>query len=286
METLSRESPAKINLTLRVADVRPDGFHEIESLVAQIGLCDQVSVTPREDRRHLVECDDRTIPCDETNLARRAARLLAETAGVRRGALISLTKRIPAGAGLGGGSSNAAATLKLLNGLWRLGLSHPDLAGLGAQLGSDVPLFCYGPLSVIRGRGDEVEELRDCMELYAALVLPGLHCSTAEVYAAFDRLPDRPIHPSLGEVRTATHSAARLMEVLYNDLEPAAFAVAPQLHRLAERVTELATGPVRMSGSGSTLYRLFDRRDDAALFAGEVQQRLSVRTAVAPLLTS
>src|SRR5512135_1275781 len=121
MDTLSREAPAKINLTLRVVDARADGYHEIESLVAQIDLCDTVTVTSREDRRFMVECDDRTIPCDSSNLAWRAARALADAHGVRRGALISLAKRIPTGAGLGGGSSDAAATLKLLNALWRLG---------------------------------------------------------------------------------------------------------------------------------------------------------------------
>ena len=286
METLSRESPAKINLTLRVGDARPDGFHEIESLVAQIGLYDHVTVTSREDRRHLVECDDRTIPCDETNLARRAARLLAESAGVRRGVLISLAKRIPPGAGLGGGSSNAAATLKLLNSLWRLGLSHPDLASLGAQLGSDVPLFCYGPLCVVRSRGEAVEELRDRIALWAALILPDLPCSTAAVYAAWNALTEQPAHASLGEVRSAAHSAAGLMDLLYNDLELAAFAVAPPLGRLAERVAEIAGGPVRMSGSGSALFRLFEQRDDAELFASEVAKHLGVRTTVAQLLAS
>ena len=160
MDTLSREAPAKINLTLRVLSLRADGYHEIESLVAQIDLCDTVTVTPREDRRLLVDCSDRTIPCDSSNLALRAAHSLAEAHGVRRGALISLTKRIPSGAGLGGGSSNAAATLKLLNAQWRLGLSHPELAEIGAEIGSDVPLFCHGPLCAIRGRGERVEELR------------------------------------------------------------------------------------------------------------------------------
>jgi len=114
MNTLSAPSPAKINLTLRVVGKRADGFHEIESLVARVELCDTISVTRHEDGCFALDCDDPTLPGDGSNLVLRAARTLAEAAGVNRGADIVLRKRIPAGAGLGGGSSNAATTLMLL----------------------------------------------------------------------------------------------------------------------------------------------------------------------------
>jgi len=284
MSSLVRESPAKINLTLRVVGRRADGYHDIESLVAQVDLCDRVGVAPREDRRFLVECDEHSIPCDHTNLAWRAARALADETGERRGATISLHKRIPAGAGLGGGSSNAATTLKLLNAHWGLRLSHPELACIGARLGSDVPLFCHGPLCVIRGRGEHVEELRHPAAKWVALLLPGLHSATPVVYGAWDRLEKRPPARTLEEVIAGlTAPADVLMKLLHNDLEAATFSVLPELRTLAERTKAAAGLEVRMTGSGSTLYRLFDHEEPARAFAEAVTEATRVRVVVAPL---
>lgn len=287
LHSLKRESPAKINLTLHVRGVRSDGYHELESLVAQVDLCDVVQVTQREDRRFLVECSDVSIPCDHSNLAWKAAHTLAEEVGERRGAGISIQKKIPAGAGLGGGSSNAATTLKLLNALWGLGFSHPELAAIGARLGSDVPLFCHAPLCVMRGRGEQIEELVDTPRLWAALLLPGWHCSTPAVYAAWDARERDPAHPPLDELQVALRGpAAGLMQLLYNDLEEPAFEVLPALRDLADQVTAVTGMGVRMSGSGSTLYRLFDDETSAQGFADAVQAQTGVRTAVAPLRTN
>ena len=136
MDTLTRQSPAKINLTLRVVGKRDDGFHEIESLIARIDLCDTVHVSPRDDGRLTLECDEPSIPADESNLALKAAAILRDKAAAPQGAHMSLKKRIPAGAGLGGGSSNAAATLMLLNEFWNLGLPNSKLATIGTEIGS------------------------------------------------------------------------------------------------------------------------------------------------------
>jgi 4-diphosphocytidyl-2-C-methyl-D-erythritol kinase len=287
MSSLVRESPAKINLTLRVVGRRPDGYHDIESLVAQVDLCDTVGVSPREDRRFLVDCDEPSIPCDHSNLAWRAARALADETGERRGATISLRKRIPSGAGLGGGSSNAATTLKLLNAHWGLRLSHPELACIGARLGSDVPLFCHGPLCVIRGRGEHVEELRQRVAKWVALLLPRLHSATPVVYAAWDRLESRSAPCGLEQVITGLSApAADVMPQLHNDLEAAAFAVLPELRTLAEHAAAATGLGVRMTGSGSTLYRLFDQEAPARAFAEAVTAASHVRTVVAPLRLS
>lgn len=284
MTTLTRPSPAKLNLTLRVTGLRRDGFHDIESLVTQVDLCDTVSVTGREDGRLSLDCDDPAVPADESNLALRAARALAQVTGVRRGVHISLAKRIPAGAGLGGGSSNAATTLGLLNELWETERSRDELLKIAAGLGSDVPLFFHDPLTVVRGRGQQVEEVQTRITAWATLILPALHCSTPAVYAAWDRLTENPRRPPLSEVLASASSAARLMDLLFNDLEEPAFAVEPRLRRLAERLGEAGQGPVRLTGSGSAMFRLFDDRPAAAQWAAVIESQLGVRTAVARLL--
>lgn len=285
MTTHSATSRAKLNLTLRIVATRSDGFHELESLVTQINLSDRVTVHLRDDAELTLECDDASIPCDDTNLAWRAAHALRQLTGTRRGADLRLTKRIPAGAGLGGGSSNAATTLWLLNHLWNLGLGRDQLAEVGAQVGSDVPLFLYGPLCVLRGRGERIEELANPLPMWAALLLPELHCSTPEVYAAWDRQPEHLPRPNIDEVLAARRSAVELMERLFNDLQEPAFAVEPQLADIAERVI-LATGAgVRLTGSGAALFRLFDDAPSAARFALAASTATGVRTDIVALRT-
>jgi len=283
MPTLTRQSPAKINLTLRVGPLRPDGFHEIESLVARVGLCDTVSVRPRPDGQLALECDDPAIPCDETNLALRVARLLANQTTAENGAHVSLDKRIPAGSGLGGGSSNAATALMLLNDLWQLGLAPDELAAIGARIGSDVPLFFHSPLCIVRGRGEQIEDLTVRLGGWVALILPGFQLATPDVYAAWDRLAPPPSQPSLDEVLAAADSATTLMPVLFNDLEAAACSVNPLLGELIERAQDLAGGPLRMTGSGAGLFRLFDNQSSANRFAATVRAALGTRVEVVPL---
>lgn len=283
MDQITRESPAKLNLTLRVLGPRPDGFHALESLVAHINLCDTITATAHEDGCYALQCDDPALPRDGTNLVLRAAKALNNAAGTNHGIELVLRKRIPAGAGLGGGSSNAATTLSMLNELWGLQFSRAQLVALGAALGSDVPLFLHGPLSVVRGRGEIVEELSLPVRLAAALVLPDLCCATPAVYARLDQLPPPPPRPPLREVLDTLGSASHAMTVLFNDLEAAAFDLLPQLRTLSEQVTALAGAPVRLTGSGAALFRLFDDEQSALRLAGEVAARLNVRTAVARL---
>jgi len=286
MSRVSRESPAKINLTLHVGPLRPDGFHEIESLVARVGLHDTVSVTFRNDKRLTLSCDDPSIPCDETNLALRAARQLAEAAAVRnRGAAITLEKRIPTGSGLGGGSSNAATVLMLLNQLWQTGLPAQELAKIGAEIGSDVPLFFRTPLCIVRGRGELVEDVRKTRPGWAVLILPAIHSTTRDVYAAWDRLGSHPGRPSPNDVLEHAASAERLMPHLFNDLESAALAVNPDLAAVSHELGRLLDAPVRMTGSGSTFFRLFDARQRAETLAQRVGDKLNLAVRVAPLET-
>jgi 4-diphosphocytidyl-2-C-methyl-D-erythritol kinase len=325
MDTLTAQAPAKINLTLRVGPRRADGYHPLESLVALLGLADTITVSPRADGQLVLRCDDPTLPTDERNLALRAARALAtvrdrhltqspatappprsalRAGGEQLGAEITLEKRIPAGAGLGGGSSDAATTLGLLNSLWHCGLSTDELAALGATLGSDVPLFFHGPLCLMRGRGEVitrvppplVEGLRTA---WVVLVLPALSCSTAAVYAEFDRLPPptpaaRPAaepattadQPGEREAYSAATSAAlfdALVPELFNDLEPAAFRVCPQLAALFERARGVLGPHVRMTGSGAGLYHLYAGAAQAQAAAARAHGHLTARIEVVPV---
>lgn len=285
MTTLRRSAPAKINLTLRVGGRRPDGFHEIESLVALVDLADTVEVTDHEDGCYSLSCDEPTLPRDGSNLVLRAARALAQSAEINRGAEITLTKRIPAGAGLGGGSSDAAATLMLLNELWGTGRSPAELEQLGATLGSDVPLFFHGPLGAVRGRGEHVARVPGELRAWVGLVLPALACPTPTVYAEFDRRPAPAARPTLDEVCAALDAPDRLMGLLFNDLEAAAGRVVPELGRLLERVVTEVGGPVCLTGSGSAFYRLFGQRAAAEQWAGDVRRKLGTHVAVVQTLT-
>ncbi len=278
--TLTRRSPAKINLTLRLLGTRPDGYHELESLVALVDLCDELTVTAQEDGRYAFTCDDPTLPVDGTNLVLQAARVLARDAGTNHGADFALKKRIPAGAGLGGGSSNAALALAMLNDAWDLRYPTDRLARLGAVIGSDVPLFFSGPMCVLRGRGEMVERVPAKLNASCVLLLPAIHCATAAVYRAYDRLPSPPQRAALQDVLAAYADPERLMTLLSNDLEAAAFEVAPALRELAARAAVLARGPVRMTGSGSALFRLFADPRAAERFATQAAHELAVRAEV------
>lgn len=283
MPTLESAAPAKLNLTLRVSGARTDGYHGIESLTARIGLCDTVSVSPAPFGELSLRCDDPALPVDGANLALRAARELAR-GGPMRGAQLELRKRIPAGAGLGGGSSDAATTLSLLNEFWGRGLGRDELSAIGAAIGSDVPLFFAAPLCVLRGRGVDVQSLSVRLAGWAVLVFPGIHCATAAVYAAWDRIAEHAARPTLACVLHALQrSPAGAMDLLFNDLEAAAHVVSPELARFAARLRARSIAPFRMTGSGSTYFTLADDEPRAQRIAGDVSAALGVRTAVAAL---
>lgn len=274
--------PAKINLTLRILGKRPDGYHEIDSIVARVGLHDELSASPRRDSELRLTCDAPGVPVDESNLVLRAARKLMERAGRAPGGVdFALRKRIPAGAGLGGGSSNAAGALRLLNELWGLGWSRERLAEVGAEVGSDVPLFLHGPVCRIRGRGELVENLPWRAAGWVGLILPELHCGTREVYAAVRReaIPAGREWPWDAGARGGEVSAGGLAAFLHNDLREAAFAATPGLADVHERLERLGGGPVALTGSGSGLFQLFDEREAASGFA-EAARALKLRAEV------
>ncbi len=280
---LTRLSPAKINLALRVSRLRADGFHPIESLVALIDLCDTLTFEPDPSGRITIEMDPKSpraasdIPTDHRNLVAKAALALRAAAGLdaaRCGARIHLHKRIPAGAGFGGGSSNAAATLSALDELWELGCGAARLAEIGAEIGSDVPLFFSSPVSVIGGRGELVSPTALRLNATIVLLIPPFGCATGAVYSAYDE-----IGADSGAERfaaLASHGAldASIMSALFNDLEPPASQVEPRLCAL-KRSAEAATDRrFALTGSGSAMFALVQDVETAGAVAGALTTAL------------
>ncbi len=261
---LMLEAPAKVNLFLAVGGRRPDGYHEVLTLLQAVELCDLIVVELSSSTRIELEVEG-DVPRDEGNLCLRAARVFQERIGRGLGARIGLRKRIPVGAGLGGGSSDAAAVLLGLNLLLGEPLKREELEGAAAELGSDVPFFLRGGTAVAEGRGERVRGLSPAEEIWVLLLNPGFALSTADVYREFDRLNPSPLPPGIlprGLVRGL--EKGDLEEVgdhIRNDLIEAALRLAPGLGSLLEKLGR--EGPGGMSGSGPTLFLL--SRDEEAL---------------------
>jgi 4-diphosphocytidyl-2-C-methyl-D-erythritol kinase len=255
-------TPAKVNLFLEVLGRRPDGYHDLATLMVTVGLYDSLEFHETSNGEVKLTCDQPTLSTGDDNLIVKAARLVRRRYGVASGVEIHLRKRIPMAAGLAGGSSDAAATLAGLDRLWRLGLGNDELGRLGAELGSDVTFFFHGPAAWCTGRGEVVEPLPMPKPLDLVLACPSGGLSTASVFRALV-LPPTPI-PGDG-VRQALESGSveRLGNALHNRLEEPAMILSPEVATLRERIARLEPAGVLMSGSGSTVFALARDAADA-----------------------
>jgi 4-diphosphocytidyl-2-C-methyl-D-erythritol kinase len=242
------EAPAKINLFLEVLGKRQDGYHEIVTVMQTVGIFDTLEVN--ETEALAIEVEGIPIPPGGENLVLKAARALAETAGIHRGARFKLIKRIPPGAGLGGGSSDAVAALLALNRVWGLKASREDLAGVAARVGSDLPFFLHGGTALCRGRGEIVEPLSPLPALPLLIVWPGLALSTTAVYEAMGRLDTKRVDIRNFLSELGKHDPRSLEAACFNRLEEAALKVAPRLSEIPRWM-----GSCCMTGSGSAFYR-------------------------------
>ncbi|MGQ4275298.1 4-(cytidine 5'-diphospho)-2-C-methyl-D-erythritol kinase [Terrihabitans sp. B22-R8] len=260
---LTARAPAKINLTLRVLGRRIDGYHELESLVAFAGTCDLVALDP--ERSFGLDIDGPTAAAagpDSDNLVIRAGRALEERVPGLRLGRFTLKKRLPVAAGLGGGSSDAAAALRLLAQLNGLDIADPRIAEAAAEVGSDVPVCLTPSARMFGGRGEEVSAPMALPPLYTVLVNPGVHLSTADVFRALKLKPGAPgpSRPSFDpDFAVGFEALLGLLNDDVNDLEPPARALSPQISEALEAVagTE-GCRFARMSGSGATVFGLFD----------------------------
>ena len=270
-------APAKINLNLLVGPRRADGYHPIDSLVAKVTLYDRLELRSRTDGRVVFSCSGADCGPDERNLALRAWRAVAEACGDGRGVRIDLRKGIPPGAGLGGGSSDAAAVLWAANRLLGEPLTAGALLALAASLGSDVPLFLGTPASRIAGRGERIAPIR-VSPFLAVLILPEFDCSTAAVYRVFDEAPTRLRRQLKPSVLPGSPSAWR--GLLRNDLAAAARKVSEPLAALWDSLSAAVHLPVFLTGSGSGLFILCDGPAEASAVLAELPRNLPCRRIV------
>jgi 4-diphosphocytidyl-2-C-methyl-D-erythritol kinase len=260
MMTLTLPSFAKINWTLEVLGKRADGYHELRTLLQTVSLADELTFEPIE-RGIEIRCNHPEAPRDETNLVHRAAKLFGDFTGAGKGVRVTINKRLPVAAGLGGGSSNAAVTLLALQKLWDVKLAPRDLFLLGAELGADVPFFFIGGTCLGVGRGDEIYPLADIRAEYLLLVNVGIPVSTREVYANLPELTNQNAvakMPLSSEAAYATIAASSEPIQLHNDLEIPVLARHPLLVEVKERLRQSGARGVLMSGSGSTVFAIFD----------------------------
>jgi len=262
-------APAKVNLYLEILGKRPDGYHELATLMVAVRLFDTLVFTDEPAGELILHCRAQALSTGPDNLVMRAARLLREHTGCSRGARMRLVKRIPLAAGLAGGSTDAAATLAGLNRLWRLGLADEELSALAARLGSDVAFFLDGPAAWCTGRGEHVAPLRLGRMLDLVLVCPPVGLSTAEVYRNVDsRNGTDSVQPG-DAIRQAVERGdiEAIGGLLHNRLQPAAERLCPRIADLQARLAELKPAGQLMSGSGSTVFALCRDPDEAQTIA-------------------
>jgi 4-diphosphocytidyl-2-C-methyl-D-erythritol kinase len=270
MMIVEREAHAKINWALWILGRRPDGYHELDMLMQTVGLCDRLRL---EDGDELTLYVDGVKSDDEDNLVMRAARALRSHAGARRGARISLEKRIPSRAGLGGGSADCAATLRALDELWHLNLSEDTLRSIGLKLGADVPYCLTGGLCRVRGVGEKIERLQGGPRLHVALSRLSDGLSTADVFRAWDNSPSfPPLNPEGAARALLAGDFDRLRQLSHNALAaPAAFLLL-EIPDKIRALYDMGAAFAAMSGSGSTVYGVFpscEEADEAARMLGK-----------------
>jgi 4-diphosphocytidyl-2-C-methyl-D-erythritol kinase len=256
-------SPAKINIGLRIIGKRPDGYHAIESIFQMLNLCDWLSFRPNDDGFIHLTCQASDLPTDDRNIVVRAARMLQEVMDVRQGAHITLEKRIPIAAGLGGGSSNAATTLVSLNHLWGLNRPIATLHTLATQLGSDVPFFLNGPTALVEGRGEVLSPIPPPAPLVGVLVNPQFGISAGWAYAQFSGQSLATEH-TIGAIQQALRrqDLPLLASTIVNDLEPGVVAAYPVIYEMQSTLRALGAIVTFMSGSGPTVCGLFSAPAD------------------------
>ncbi|MCY9548291.1 MULTISPECIES: 4-(cytidine 5'-diphospho)-2-C-methyl-D-erythritol kinase [Lysinibacillus] len=252
------KAPAKINLTLDVLYKRPDNYHEVEMVMTTVDLADRICLESREDGVIEIISTDNFVPNDHRNFAYQAARLVKDTYGIGQGVSITIEKEIPIAAGLAGGSSDAAATLKGLNELWNLGLSIDELAELGAKIGSDVSFCVYGGTALATGRGEKIQELPAPPNCWVVLAKPKIGVSTAEVYGGLK--VEGLEHPNTKQMMHAieTEDYELLCKSLGNVLETVTFKLHPEVVMLKEQMKRFGADATLMSGSGPTVFGLVD----------------------------
>jgi 4-diphosphocytidyl-2-C-methyl-D-erythritol kinase len=276
VSTLSLAVPsfAKINWFLRILGRRPDGYHEVQTVMQTVSLHDELSFEVRADDQITLSCSDDQLPVDESNLVVRAANALRRHSRTTRGVSIRLEKRIPTKAGLGGASSNAAVTLMALTHLWELGISSSALLELGGTLGADVPFFFSGGLALATGTGTDVEPLTENHrgKIPLLIITPKATVSTVEAYRALQS----PALTSTNDESILSSSRAQALtsfadpSLLQNDFEDVILRAQPEIERAKKALQEAGAIGSLLAGSGSSVFGVFENEDWQARAAKDI----------------
>ena len=266
MKKLQLKAPAKVNYLLDVLGKRADGYHDLRMIMQRVDLCDDIEISLSDRLGIRVVCGRAGVPDGPGNIAWRAADALVKLSGRQVGIDISITKKIPVAAGLGGGSSDAATVLMGVNELLELGLSDQRLMEIGVKLGADVPFFIFKKAALAEGIGDKLSALEKVPELWIVLVNPGIHVSTAWVYQNLQLTTKRDV----AIVSRSYGSLDEVCAVLSNDLEPVTITRFPAVGELKQMLIAAGARGSLMSGSGSTVFGLFAEESQARRAADEI----------------
>jgi 4-diphosphocytidyl-2-C-methyl-D-erythritol kinase len=271
-------SHAKLNLYLEVLNKRHDHYHNIKTLFERIDLCDRLVLKSRLDKKIRVKCKNPAVPKGQANLCYASAQLLQEKFNINKGVDITITKRIPVGAGLGGGSSNAACVFLGLNRLWKLGLSRNTLARLAKEVGCDIPFFIYDvPFALGSERGDRIRPLKALkpVKLWHTLVVPKIHVSTPLIYKKWDTystLTRTQVNVNILLSALKKNGLARAGKSLWNSLEPVTIKLYPEVGRIREKLSALGLKSILMSGSGPAVLGVVSSRKEAVSIGWKLKE--------------
>ena len=252
MDTIKVKANAKINLGLDIVGTREDGYHLLKTVMQSVTLCD--IITLKKSDKITLSCSDDTIPCDEKNLAFKAAKLFFEETKINSGAEISIEKNIPSQAGLGGGSANAAGTIFALNKLYETDLSDEKLCEIGAKIGSDVPFCIVGGTMLCEGVGEKLTPIKSIPDMKILIAKGTGGISTIEAYKTYDKL-DGIKHPDVDALINAINNGEKFSHLCGNVLELTAFLSS--VDEIKETMIELGAENSMMTGSGSAVFGIF-----------------------------
>ncbi len=261
---------AKINLGLRILRKRGDGYHDIETIFHRVNIFDELTFSSSPSIT--LTCNRPELSQGEDNLCTKAANFLHEAYSVKDGVHIQLTKHIPVGAGLGGGSADAATTLLSLNHFWSLNLDKKSLEAFALQLGSDVPFFLHEGSAYATGRGERLEYFQLDLPYWIVLVFPNVNISTAWAYQKSEIIDQKPKIKIKDTLLENIHRPQRLMTLIQNDFEPLVLRSYPVIAQVKKRLYDLGAEFAQMSGSGSSMYGLFSNEQHVLDAADELKK--------------
>lgn len=282
MDSITVKAPAKINITLDILGRRSDGYHELRSIMHSVSVYDTLIIKKQDTDGLSLYCDTPGVPCDDRNLVIKAARSFLLHHGIKQGLSFELTKTIPSMAGMGGGSSDCAATLLGLDRMFGTGMSQDELIEMGKRLGADVPFCIAGGCQICEGIGEKLTTLRSMPDCYIAVVKPTVSVSTPKAFAAYDNMPS----PKMSDFKKICLAFEKgdldgICSEIFNALEYASdceeiFAIKDELCRLGAKAS-------MMTGSGSAVYGIFDNEEKAQACCEAMSEKLPFARVCRPL---